>query len=139
MMTIDKFIAETMEGKSETDQKSHINWLNSYREEWMSDDQWLLSLFLCRLFCGFHHVPSKIKECGKGIQINFIPNSMATFDFDGLTKLVVMAHNWGVRANIAGSGPAMIKLQLWKRRLRDGCISERHPTIGQAVDKFKDY
>jgi hypothetical protein len=139
MMTIEKFIEETMEGKTESDQASHLSWLNSYRKDWMTDDQWLLSLFLCRLFSGFHHVPSEVKSCGRGLMLNFRPNSMSTFDFDDLTKLVVMAHNWGVRAEIGGSGPAMIKLMLWKRHVRDGNISQRHPTIDQAVEKFKSY
>lgn len=139
MMTIDKFIEEAQEGKSDRDKESYLNFLNSYREDWMNDNQWLLCLFLCRLFRGFHHIPAKIKSAGRGVEINFRCHSFASFDFDDLTKLVVMSHNWGVRSNICGSGPAMVKLQLWKRHLRAGDISLRHPTIEQSVEKFKSY
>lgn len=57
MMTLEKYYEQAIKGESDHDAKSHIDWLNSYRQEWMTDDQWLLALFLCRLFRGFHHSP----------------------------------------------------------------------------------
>lgn len=131
MMTIEKFYDEHSKGD--------VIWFETYRESWMSDDQWLLTLFLYRFFKGFHHIPTKIKPASRAIEINFRPSFFATFDYDYLTKLVVMAHNWGVRADISGSGPAMIKLKLWKRHKRDGSVSERHPTIEQAISQYKDF
>lgn len=133
MMTLEKFYSQ------EKSQGERINWLNSFREEWMSDDQWLCALFLNRLFGGFHHVTAPFREFGRGICINTTTSYMATFDYDHLTKAVIMAHNWGVRLSISGSGPNMIKIALWKRHKRDGNISERHPTIEQAVEKYKDW
>jgi len=114
-------------------------WAEAHREEWMSDNQWLCYLFLHRLFKGFHHIPTAPKAHGSGIEINFRPGYFATYDFDYLTKLVIMAHNWGVRCDIAGSGPGMIKLVLHKRRLREGRMNERHPTIAEAIEKYKDF
>ena len=140
-MTIEKYMDEVSEGKSEKDSDSHKNWVSSYRQDWMTDDQWLLSLFLCRLFKGFHHCPEiKQSNCGvRNIVINTRTSYFATYDYDHLTKAVIMAHNWGVRLCISGSGPGMFKISIWKRHLRDGDISERIPTIDDMVEKYKDY
>lgn len=119
---------------------SHFKWANSYREDWMTDDQWFMYLFLNRVFRGFHHIPGNVKQCGeRSICINSRTSYMATYDYDYLTKLVIIAHNWGIRAAIVGSGPGMIKIQLWKRHARDGDISERIPTIQSMVEKYKDF
>jgi len=133
MKTLEKLYAE-YESK-----ESRIEWMNNYRLEWMSDDQWLCALFLDRLFGGFHHIHAPLREAGRGICINTRTCYFSTFDYDLLTKAVIMAHNWGVRLEIGGSGPGMIKIALWKRSKREGHISERHPTIQEAVEKYKDY
>lgn len=133
MMTIDKFYSQFKGDESD------INWINGHREKWMSDDQWLCYLFLHRLFEGFHHIPCHPKANGTGIQIIFKSGGLATFDYDRLTKLVIMAHNWGVRAGVEGGNAGKIKLELFKRNVRDGRMYERHPTIEQAIEKYKDY
>jgi len=131
MMTIEKFYLEVNEGYGER--------IENYRFAWMTDDQWLCKLFLCRLFSGFHHIPTEPKPSGTGVEINFTSSIFSTFDDDGLTRLVIMAHNWGVRATIQGSGPGMIKLRLHVRKCREGRMYERHPTISEAFEKFEDY
>lgn len=141
MMTLEKYMAEHIEGKSDIDIESSVNWLNSYRQDWMTDDQWLLSLFLCRLFAGFHHCPEiKQSNCGsRNIVINTRTAYFANYDYDYLTKMVIMAHNWGVRCNISGSGPGMFKISLWKRHKREGDISERMPTMQNMMEKYADF
>ena len=129
MMTIEKFYLEVGEDRN----------IEGYRLGWMTDNQWLCKLFLSRLFRGFHHIPTEPKPSGSGIEINFIPGMFSTVHTDLLTKLVIMAHNWGVRATIAGSGPGMIKLKLHIRKIRADEMHERHPTILEAVEKFEDY
>jgi len=134
MMTIEKYYSETVEHEA----KNCIEYREKYYS-WTSDDQWLCILFLRRFFSGFHHFPTEPKPCDKGIEMNFRPAYMGSFDYDALTKLVIMSHNWAVRSEIAGSGPAMIKLKLFYRGSRDGRMQERHPTIDEAIDKFKDF
>ena len=140
-MTLDKYMQNDLDGKTDVDKASHLKWINGYRDDWMTDDQWLLSLFLCRLFNGFHHCPGiKHSNCGaRNIVINVRTSYFANYDFDYLTKAVIMAHNWGVRLCISGSGPGMFKISLWKRHKRDGDISERMPTINEMIDKYKGY
>lgn len=129
-MTLDKFYG--------TESEEDINWFKEYRADWMTDDQWICHLFLSQLFCGFHHVGGTPKARCVGIEINLREHRLATFDFDYLTKAVIMAHNWGVRFSIEASGPGMIKLIMFKRHLRKGSMSERHPTISEAVEKYKN-
>ena len=130
MMTLEKY----MQSVSTEDTRE---WVIKRKRDWMSDDQFLCFLMLGALFRGFHHIPTEPKEHGSGIEINFRPHSLATFDFDQLTRLVLLSHDWGVRADIGGSGPAMIKLVLHKRHKRDGSMCERHPTIEQAINAFR--
>jgi hypothetical protein len=130
MMTLDKFYS--------TESQEDIEWFKKYRSDWMTDDQWLCHLFLSQLFLGFHHVGGTPKAHGSGIQINLREHRLATFDYDYLTKAVIMAHNWCVRFSIEGSGPGMIKLVLFKRGQRDGNMWHRHPTIDEAIKKYQD-
>ena len=109
-----------------------------YRKEWMSNDQWSCALFLADLFFGFHHVHGEIKQCGRGIQLNSRnSNWAATFDYDGLTRAVVMAHDRMIRFEIEPSGPGMLKLRLWQRHTREGRMYERHPTLEDAVEDIR--
>ena len=141
MMTLEKYMENDLSGMSEKEKAAHIKWLSGYREDWMTDDQWLLSLFLCRLFKGFHHCPDiKQGNCGqRNVVVNTRTSYFANYDYDYLTKAVIMAHNWGVRFQISGSGPGMFKISLWKRHVREGDICDRMPTIETMVDKYKDY
>lgn len=58
----------------------------------------------------------------------------AMFVGDLLTRLVVMAHNSCIRVVLASSGPRMVGIILHKRESREGSISDRHPTIWEAID-----
>lgn len=129
MMTLEKYMKDQGEDRKE--------WGIGYKLDWMTEDQWLCYLFLDRLFRGFHHVPTTPKPHGKGIEINFRSYQMATYDYDYLTKLVIMSHNWGVRVCINGSAPGMIKMTLHKRHKREGGMSERMPEISEMIEANK--
>jgi len=104
-----------------------------YRADWMSDNQWECVLMLADLQKGFHHIGGKIKPCGRGIQCCLSNLRAATYDFDGLTRLVILAHDRCIRAEIEPGGPGRLKVVLHKRQ-RDGVMHERHPTIQQAIE-----
>ena len=104
----------------------------------MEIEKWALDFF-SEFFMGLHHVPGGIKrihEWGKGYSINYNPQNLSTFDFDGLTRLVLMSHRDCIRSEISGSGPRMIRLSIWKRTEREGRFFEKHPTIETAIAQF---
>lgn len=107
---------------------------------WMNDDQWECAELLANIHGGFNHMFGKMHKAGdKGIRFNSKGiNYFATFDFDGLTKLVVLAHERMIRVEIIPSGPGMIGFVMHKRHSREGRIRERHPTIEEAVAKYKE-
>jgi len=59
-------------------------------------------------------------------------DSLATFDFDGMTQLVFLAHDQCVRVQLDQSGPRQIGL-VFSEREREGGMSRRHPTLEDAV------
>jgi len=116
-------------------------WNKQRRENnypWMTDDQWQCYLMLCDLMGGSHHITGKVKCYGSGIENNYSGGLLATFDFDLLTRIVLMSHERMIRVEIGSSGPRMVKLMFWKRHTREGRIHERHPTIEQALKKYAE-
>jgi hypothetical protein len=110
----------------------------AYRKDWMSDDQWECYLMLADLYYGFHHVTGKLHKWGTGIRLNTHQvGGFATFDFDKLTRAVVMAHDRKIRFGVYPSGPGMLGLELYKRHARTGLMRERHPTIEDAIKAIR--
>ncbi|MCK5344001.1 MAG: hypothetical protein KAR20_11385 [Candidatus Heimdallarchaeota archaeon] len=109
-----------------------IDFINGYRKEWMSDDQWECYKLAADLFRGFHHLPRKIKPFGTGIEMN-PRGSFSTYDFSHLTEMVLLCHERCIRGEILPSGPGRLKLVFHKRHAREGRMSERHPTIEEVL------
>jgi len=63
---------------------------------------------------GAHHLP-KIHKWGAGICINY-SGDLATFDFDRLTRLVLLAHRDHVRIEIGQSGPCRVRIMAHRRK-----------------------
>jgi hypothetical protein len=92
--------------------------------------------FFSDFYGGEHHFPNKIKECGFGYSILHY-NELATFDVDGLTRLVFMAHDYGYRVGIE---PAMryVRITIFKRQ-RMGNITTRHPSLEDALQQYRKW
>lgn len=86
---------------------------------------------------GHHHIHGKVHPHGSGIKINSTSGFWATYDYDGLTRLVVLAHDRMIRVELRPSGPRMVGFALWKRHTRDGEMHKRHPTIEQAIEHHR--
>lgn len=114
-----------------------------HKQEWMDDAQWECACMLADLRGGFHHVNETIRRCGKGIEVNLRVN-FATYDGNLLTRLVFMAHDRSIRADLGPSGPGMVKLTLHKRpkRIRSNNPLreswERHPRIEEALADYRE-
>ena len=103
----------------------------------MNEDQIYCYDMLCDLFKGEQRIIGKVKPSGStnGIMINTTSSMWATFDYDGLTRAVVMAHDRAIRFEIQSSGPNMLKLLL-HRRGKKGAMYERHPTMQEALNNI---
>lgn len=94
--------------------------------------------FFSDFYGGEHHIPGfKPKEDGFGWRVNHDRGEMATFDFNQLTRLVVMGHDRCIRVGIDAARNGIIRITIWKRQ-REGSMSERHPTLEQAIEKIRN-
>lgn len=108
-----------------------------YRKPWMSDDQWACAQMFARVVCGFHHVCGEFKPCGLGVKIHHSGGGFATWDYNVLTRLVVIAHDEMVRVELIPSGPGRLGFAMWKRHTREGGMAKRHPTIEDAISMHR--
>jgi hypothetical protein len=92
--------------------------------------------FFGKIFRGNYNILGNVTPYGpEGWQLNTRSSKFATFDFNGLTELVLLAHKECVRVEIKASGPGMIRICIWQRK-REGKFWEKHPTIEQAIEDF---
>lgn len=64
--------------------------------------------------------------------------SLATWDFNYLTTLVLLCHRMAIRCEVSPCNPQKITLHFHKRQ-RTGGMAERHPTIEEAIQWFEKH
>lgn len=110
-----------------------------HTNETFSDDQ-LLCLFVLGVFAqGFHHLPPVKREGAYAISIQW-RGDLSTFDYDGLTRLVLLAHQWSVRVSIKQGGPGSVKVFVSRRQPCDDdskSLFERHPTLDGLINRIQ--
>lgn len=87
--------------------------------------------FFNAFYGGEHHIPSEVKSWGYGWMV-VQSNEIATYDFNAMTRLVVMAHDLCVRVEVSAPRKGELQISIWKRQ-REGAIDERHPRIEDAI------
>lgn len=107
----------------------HMNDPRSMPWAAMSPDQRECYQLLCDVMGGEDHLQGIVRQAGRGLSVSVRASDMATFDFDGLTRLVVLAHDRCIRVELRSSGPGLIGVMTHKRKGRDGPIHDRHPTM----------
>ena len=70
-----------------------------------------------------------------GLGTSFVVTTpgLASHDVDHLTRLVVAAHDLGVRVEISPCTPKAIRVSMWTRPNREGSMGMRHPTMESAI------
>jgi hypothetical protein len=96
---------------------------------------------LSEIFHGPHHLdPATLQktrwEDTHAIEYQLGRRQLATFDFDELTRLVVMAHDACVRIAVSPGGRMGLAL-FFHRREREGEYTQRHPTLEEAMMKMR--
>jgi hypothetical protein len=93
-------------------------------------DAWLM---------GLHHLPveaRKIDWSGEWVELTFW-SSFSTFDFDELTRLVFLAHDHCIRAEISAA-MRYLRVSLYPR-VRDGLICDRHPALEKVMADWREH
>lgn len=90
---------------------------------------------------GIYHLDEKqLKKVPWGND-RFMPiaydHCLSTFDFNSLTTLVFLAHDYGIRVEVNAVNPRYVGIMFHKRE-RYGGMSERHPTLEEAVAAWRE-
>lgn len=94
--------------------------------------------FFSELYYGEHHIPKhQVFEFGYGWMVKHDRGDLATFDYNDLTRLVLMAHDKCIRVSVSPLNKSVLQIAIWKRQ-REGPMAERHPTLEQAIEKFRE-
>lgn len=94
--------------------------------------------FFSELYGGEHHIPNyKIFEFGYGWMVKDYTSSWGTFDYNTLTRFVLMCHDKCIRGEIRPHTFKEMKIIIHKRQGREGVFSVRHPTIEMAINSWK--
>lgn len=64
-----------------------------------------------------------------------VSGDLSTFDFDGLTRLVLLAHALCVRVSVSPCNMQYLEI-MFHPRTREGYAYQRHPTMEEAVNEF---
>lgn len=75
-------------------------------------------------------------DWGGGVRFK-LRQSLATYDFDHLTRLVALAHDECIRVEIDALAPHTLAIAMHQRHGRDGSMCERHPTIERAIKEWR--
>lgn len=93
------------------------------------------------VYKGIYHIPQEsLKKAhwqGNGYVEITINESLATYDYDRLTQLVVLCHDGAVRMEISAVRAARLRL-IFHKRQREGRLFDRHPTIEDAVKAIRE-
>lgn len=117
----------------------HAQWIRSALKTTPSPLGEKVALILGQTFSGIYHLDHKSLKEAKWDDDLFIEvrlrnrDCLATFDFDYLTTLVILAHDQCVRLEISASYRGVLWLIFHPRSGREGRMYQRHPTIEEAI------
>lgn len=104
----------------------------------------LVADILGSMFGGLYHLPHRTYERPDWSNPDYIEvlidsrlASMATYDFNQLTRLVIMCHDQALRCGIQAR-TFNVLLLTFSPRQREGDQSHGHPTIEQAIASLRD-
>jgi hypothetical protein len=118
----------------------HAKWLESQLKVSLNPFQAKVADILGMVGSGLYNAPinpEKIQLFEKYFVVTW-RGQLATWDFDQLTRLVLLCHVARIRCCIEGCGPNMIRFY-FSPRVDTGDIAVRHPDISEMLDRFREY
>lgn len=76
-------------------------------------------------------------EYGKGVRF-VVRGGMATYDTDGLTALVLGAHDRAIRVEVRGAAPGYVAIEMHPRAREHEGQWGRHPSIEQVLERREE-
>lgn len=94
--------------------------------------------FFSEIYGGEHHIPSEIKQKqhSDGYYI-LTRGDLSSFDFNRLTRILFLCHDKCYRVEMKALG-MKVAIFLHKRYKRKGSVMECHPTIEDALAKWRE-
>jgi len=95
---------------------------------------------------GLHHFEENALKKAEWLDSNMIElrldraysvAQLDTWDFDGLTRLVFLAHDHCIRVGIRPCNPQKVKVIFYPRAGRGEGMSLNHPRLEQAVERWR--
>lgn len=121
------------------------DWIQRCLEHGMSPLGRDVADLLGEAWCGIYHLYESQRSVRRTdwsdsycIELSVPTSGLATFDLDRLTRLVFLAHDRAIRIELCGSAPRLVKLQFHRRNGREGRLSERHPSVEQALAQHRE-
>ena len=74
---------------------------------------------------------------GGGVRFPLRNTTLSTFDFDHLTRLVILAHDRCIRVGVEPRTFRHLAISMFPRKV-EGAMHDRHPTIEEAIAKLRD-
>lgn len=109
-----------------------------YSLKFSPTEEQILCIELLDDLLGLNHVHDKVKVSeDNGIDIDLKLVEFGTYDFNLMTKLVVLSHDRMIRASLGWARGDRVKLSLHKRESREGDQSYSHPDLESHIIKIR--
>jgi|TARA_R100000084_G_scaffold97923_2_gene51972 hypothetical protein len=125
---------------SDDKKDGRVEWVEAYLKRELSEFEANAVVLICKTMRrGPYDFASTFRkaEWGYGRWVRFrIPgHGIATYDSDGLTALVIGAHDMCIRVELSACSPTHIEILMHQRDRREGRLYQRHPTIEEAIQQ----
>jgi hypothetical protein len=105
---------------------------------WTDDQQFIIDA-LAEWRCGHHHL-GKLSAFADGVRMVYY-GDLSSYDFDRLTSLVVIAHKYAIRIEIAPCNPRHLAIIAHRRKHTPAgqrrSITSEHPGIADLIRWLK--
>lgn len=100
--------------------------------QYLSDEE--ADDFFAVVFRGINHAPKRRRDAAHTVSVSvYAPCGISTYDYDELTRFVLLCHDRCYRGVVAQSAPRHLRLSITKRSRDNDSIAENHPTVEEAV------
>jgi hypothetical protein len=121
----------------------HWEWVESNCQIKCSEFGKTVAQILGIAWSGVYHMSRTFKKTNwkseRAIEVIVDFPQLSTWDFARLTDIVIMCHDACIRFEVEPHAFRSMRMWFHRRDVREGGMSERHPTIEQAIERVRKY